>query len=87
MLHLFNKYVEDYPIRSLSLSLGNLIQIEYYQPSLLENIEEQEKKRKLMRTLDNIKTKYGANAIFRGNQLLEASNALERHQKIGGHAR
>lgn len=87
MLHLFNKYVEDYPIRSLSLSLGNLIQIEYYQPSLLEDIKEQEKKRKLMRTLDSIKNKYGANAIFRGNQLLEASNALERHQKIGGHAR
>ena len=40
-----------------------------------------------MNTLDSIKKRFGDNAIFRGNQLLEASNALERRNRIGGHAR
>ena len=40
-----------------------------------------------MSTLDSIKKRFGDNAIFRCDQLKEASNALERHSRIGGHAR
>ncbi len=87
LISLYNKFVIDLPIRGVSLSLGNLLLSPYYQPSLFEDIKSQEKKRKLMLTLDSIKKRYGDNSIFRGNQLLEASNALERHNRIGGHAR
>ena len=87
LLSLFNKYVEDLPIRALSLSLGKLLKTNYYQPLLLEDIHLQERKRRLMNTLDSIKKRFGDNAIFRCDQLKEASNALERHSRIGGHAR
>lgn len=87
MIALFNKYIEDYPVRGIYLSLGSLLKTPHYQPSLFNPIEQQEKKRNLMNTLDCIKNKFGDNAVFRCNQLLEASNALERHNKIGGHAR
>lgn len=87
LISLYERYVEDLPIRSLSLSLGSLSSSSYYQPTLFEDISLQEKRRKLMHTLDSIKKRFGDNAIFRGNQLLEASNALERRNRIGGHAR
>ena len=87
LMSLYNKFVVDLPIRGVSLSLGNLLVSQYYQPTLFEEIKEQDKKRKLMNTLDKIKRKYGDNSIFRGDQLLDASNALERHNRIGGHAR
>jgi DNA polymerase V len=87
MLFLFDKFKQDLPVRALSLSLGNLISINHYQPSLFEDISLQERKRKLMLTLDNIKKRFGNNSIFRCDQLLESSNALERHNRIGGHAR
>ena len=87
LINLFNKYKEDLPVRSISLSIGSLLRTPHYQPSLFSSINQQEKNRKLMNVLDNIKRRYGNNSIFRGDQLLEASNALERHNKIGGHAR
>ena len=87
LISLFNKYKQNIPIRSVSLSLGKLLKTSYYQPILFEDISLQERKRKLMHTLDSIKKRFGDNAIFRGDQLLEASNALERHNRIGGHAR
>lgn len=87
LIFLYERYVEDLPIRSLSLSLGSLSSSPHYQPTLFEDISLQEKRRKLMNTLDSIKKRFGDNAIFRGNQLLEASNALERRNRIGGHAR
>lgn len=86
-LHLFNKYKEDLPVRKISLSLGNLLTSNYYQPTLFQSIEFQEKERRLSLTLDSIKKRYGLNSIFRGDQLLDSSNALERHNKIGGHSR
>ena len=87
LISLYDRYIEDLPIRNLSLSLGYLSNSPYYQPTLFEDISIQEKRRKLMNTLDSIKKRFGDNAIFRGNQLLEASNALERRNRIGGHAR
>ena len=87
LISLYNKFIIDLPVRGVSLSLGNLLVSPYYQPTLFNSIELQDKKRKLMNTLDSIKRRYGDNSIFRGNQLLAASNALERHNRIGGHAR
>ena len=87
LIYLFDKYKQDYPIRAVYLSLGDLLKTQHYQPSLFSSIEQQEKNRKLINVLDSIKRRFGDNAVFRGDQLLEASNALERHNKIGGHAR
>ncbi len=87
LILLYDKFVIDLPIRGISISLSNLLISPYYQPTLFEDITLQEKKRRLMNTLDSIKRKYGDNSIFRGNQLLEASTALQRHNLIGGHAR
>ena len=87
LLFIFNKYKEDLPIRSLSISLGQLLKTEHYQPTLFEDISIQEKKRKLINTIDSIKKRFGDNSIFRGDQLSSSSNAIERHGRIGGHAR
>lgn len=87
LINLFNKYKDDYPVRGIYISLGSLLKAQHYQPTLFSSIDSQERKRKLINTLDCIKKRFGVNAVFRGNQLLEASNALERHNKIGGHAR
>lgn len=87
LIVLFNENIKDYPIRRISLSLDDLITSSYYQPNIFSDIEEQEKKRALNNTLDAIKEKYGMNAVLRGNGLLENSTIIDRHNKIGGHAK
>jgi DNA polymerase V len=87
LLVLLNENIKDYPIRRISLSLDDLISSPYYRPNLLSDISSQEKKRSLNNTIDAIKEKYGMNAIIRVDQLLENSTIIDRHSKIGGHAK
>ena len=37
--------------------------------------------------MDEVKKKFGKNAVLRGSSLTEASTAKERHSQIGGHKR
>ncbi len=87
LLVLFYENIQDYPIRRISLSLDDLITSSYYRPNLFSDISSQEKKRSLNNTIDAIKEKYGMNAIIRVDQLLENSTIIDRHSKIGGHAK
>lgn len=85
LLSIFDKKIENKPIRSITISLNRLIKSSYYQPNLLESFKDQEKKRRLLFTIAKIKNKYGNNAILRANSKLEYSNIYNRHNLIGGH--
>lgn len=56
-----------------------------YQLELFTDYEALEKERRLLRAMAEVRRKYGVNAIFRGNNLLEGANQLERNRQIGGH--
>ena len=55
------------------------------QMSLFIDHEALERDRRLQGAMLNVRRRYGANAVFRGRDLLEGATALERNEQIGGH--
>ena len=56
-----------------------------YQLDLFTDCEAQEKEKQLQLAMQSVRKKFGANAIFKGNNLIEGSTQLERNRQIGGH--
>ena len=57
----------------------------YYQLSFLVDHDALNRERHLQKALLDIRSKYGSNSVFRGNNLLEGATQLERNNQIGGH--
>ncbi|MFD3447425.1 Y-family DNA polymerase [Microbacteriaceae bacterium 4G12] len=73
------------PIRSVSISLTNLINEGEEQISLFDNIVRREKEMKLARVMDEIRTRFGKNSILRGISYTSSATARYRNTLIGGH--
>ncbi|PGP09358.1 DNA repair protein, partial [Bacillus cereus] len=73
------------PIRSISISLTNLIQEGEEQISLFDNITQREQEMKLTKVMDEIRTKFGKNSILRGISYTHSATARYRNTLIGGH--
>lgn len=56
-----------------------------FQLDLFTDYDALEREKRLQNVLTAIRSKYGPNAIFKGNNLLEGANQLERNMQIGGH--
>ncbi len=70
------------PVRSLGISLTDLMDFEELQLSLLED---KEKKIALSRTMDLIRDRFGIASLFRLSSLTYGGLLFERASKIGGH--
>lgn len=57
----------------------------YYQINMFVDYEALEREKKLQGALREVRSKYGANTIFLGKNLLEGATQLERNAQIGGH--
>ena len=84
-LDLMEKYYNDEPIRGFAISLTGLVDDTGTQLSLFEDTAKKIKEEKLFDTLDQIKKKYGKNAVRRASTELEYSTAKARNEEIGGH--
>ncbi|NLB84512.1 MAG: Y-family DNA polymerase [Acholeplasmataceae bacterium] len=84
-LNLFDLFYEGYPIRQVAISLSNLTDSKIYQYSLFEDPELLEKDFQLKQTLDEIKERYGKNAVNRLVSETKHSTAKTRNKQIGGH--
>ena len=83
---LFDKYyIENNPIRSVSISLGKLSKKEGTQLDIFTNPEKIASDNNLLKALDEIQAKYGKNSILKSTSLLSTSTIKERNKKIGGH--
>jgi len=87
LLWLYDKYVEEQPIRRLYISYSKLEDNDYEQLSLFEDPEESLKRKNLQKTMDEVKIKFGKDSVLRGSSLLDESTAKLRHGQIGGHKR
>ena len=56
-----------------------------FQLDLFTDYDALEKEKRLQGAMAEVRRKYGLNAIFKGNNMLEGANQLERNQQIGGH--
>ena len=56
-----------------------------YQLDLFTDYDALNKEKQLYAALLKVRTRYGANTVFKGMNLLEGATAIERNQQIGGH--
>lgn len=84
-LDIFHEKYDGSLIRTVHVSLGQLSTSSEYQLSLFEDYDELEKEQKLLATIDQVKMKYGRNAINRGSSLSKESTIVKRNTFIGGH--
>jgi DNA polymerase V len=83
--NIFDKYIEDLPIRKVSITFGRLSNDDGIQLNLFETLEDITLKKKESITIDELKDKFGPNSIIKASSLLPDSTAIERNKKIGGH--
>jgi DNA polymerase-4 len=69
-------------VRSIGVTLGQLVPDNVLQLNLFTD---NHKRRSLAHAMDDIRTRYGQDAILRAASLLGAGQAKERARKIGGH--
>ena len=56
-----------------------------YQMNLFVDYDALERDRRLTAAMLEVRRRYGANAVFKGMDMLEGATTLERNQQIGGH--
>ena len=76
---------QQYPIRQIAISFGNVKDEIYEQYDLFADLEQIEKDKKVQETLVEIKNKYGKNAVLKGMNLCEKATAKKRNTLVGGH--
>ena len=85
LMEVFQKHIENKPIRRIGLNYGKLIPASHQQLNIFQNSEEQIAEQELQLTMDKIQLKYGKNILLRASALSSDSTAIERHNQIGGH--
>lgn len=82
-LSLFHRYYDQYSkVRKISVTLTNLSNDERTQLNLFS---ERTKQKNLGYTMDNIRERFGADALLRATSYTKAGINVERSKKIGGH--
>ena len=83
---LYDRHVQEGPIRGLYISFGKLVPANGIQQlSLFEQAEDGLKNHNLAIALDKISDMYGRNAVLRASSRTKDSTTMERHTMIGGH--
>jgi DNA polymerase V len=73
------------PIRQVAISFQNLESEIYEQFDIFSDAETIVNEKKLECTMNDIKKKYGKNAILRGMNLSDKATTIKRNKLVGGH--
>ncbi len=73
------------PIRSINISLTNLLQKGEEKISLFDNVAQREQEMKLTKVMDEIRTTFGKNSILRGISYTNNATARYRNTLLGGY--
>ncbi len=82
-LKLFHQYYHGQTVRSISISLSNIVNDDQVQLSLFE--PEKPRQRELGYVMDFIREKYGADKLLRAVSYTQAGTAKHRSKLVGGH--
>ena len=77
---------KEKPIRKITVGLNNVVFEEYAMFDLFSDTKKQVKEKQLLRTVVDIKKKYGKNSLLRGISYTEKATGRERNKMVGGHA-
>jgi len=84
-INIFENFIEDLPIRKISISLGKIERNDYIQLNLFENNKERESNTKIIDTIDEITKKFGDNSLLKASSLMDYSTIRKRNNTLGGH--
>lgn len=76
---------KEYPIRTIAIGFGNLLDEFYESYDLFTDFEELDREKRLQEAIIQIKHRYGKNAILKGMNKLEKATTEKRNTLIGGH--
>lgn len=80
---IYDSYIEEEPIRKVSISLGKITDNNYVQLNLFEEVNETINEIPIV--VDEINKKFGDNVILKASSLLNYSTIKMRNKKMGGH--
>lgn len=86
-MNIFDNYIEDLPIRKVSISVGKIENNNYKQLNLFEIEEENKKDDNITKVMDEIANKFGENALLKASSLYEYSTIKKRNNTLGGHSK
>lgn len=84
-ISIFENYVEDLPIRKISIGASKLSDNNFYQLNLFEKETTNDENNKILNCIDTINEKFGSNALLKASNLLNDSTIRSRNNKIAGH--
>ena len=84
-LNIIKKQYNNEKIRKINVSLGNLIDDNFLETSLFDNLGNIYKNKLLNITIDEINNKYNNLTIFKARNSLNNSTYKNRQKLIGGH--
>ena len=84
-LHLFNTSYEDEPIRRVNVAVTGLVDQPEIQANLFEDIDRVVKEQQVFAAIDEVKFKFGKNAVNRASSETKGSTVKARNEQIGGH--
>ena len=85
IMEIYNKFIQDIPVRQLSICFGKLTSRKAQQLNIFEDTEKQVKNHNLQLAVDKLHNRYGKDIITRASALLDESTVKMRHGQIGGH--
>ena len=80
-----DRTLKNIPIRRIGVGANNLKEEVYAHGTLFTNPDKLRKEKNLMKTMNNLKERFGKNSILRGMNLEQAATTIERNKLIGGH--
>lgn len=83
---LFQKHYNQSAVRNISVNFSKLTSDDYMQLDLFENPDEQINDNKLDYLVDEIRNKYGFEAIVHASSKMAGGTAISRSNIVGGHA-
>jgi len=84
-ISIFNSFVDNLPIRKISISLGKIEKNDFIQLNLFEENKNIEEEHKIITTIDEITKKFGKNSLLKASSLMNYSTIKKRNNTLGGH--
>ncbi|MCR5836640.1 MAG: DNA repair protein [Lachnospiraceae bacterium] len=85
-IKLYNESVDrTTPIRRISITFGKVFDESFEQYDLFYDTTMLEKERSIQHSVNEIKHRFGKNAILKGMNLLDCATTQQRNSQIGGH--
>lgn len=85
LMNIYNSYIEDYAIRRINITFSKFTKQEEAGISLFDDVYTDQKEENMFKAMDEVQAKFGKNKLLRTSSKTKSSNAIERHNQIGGH--